>query len=411
VIGDITMAKHRAPRYVRTKKVIARAPVAAGATVVGLGVLSSPAHASTTHDWTGVAQCESGGDWSTNTGNGYFGGLQFSRATWAGFGGTAFAPSADQATPAQQVEIAEKVLAGQGIGAWPTCGSQLADGATAVAEMPAPAPAPAPAAKKPAPAPAPAGQSSAAPATAPDDDAQSHGRHAAPEDDYTVARGNTLTQIAAAHSQPWRDLYQRNVDVVGGNPDLIFPGQVLTMAGARQATPAAPPAAGAPAAPAAAPAPAPAAEPSPAPAPTPAPAPAPAPSAAAAPAAAPAPAARAHIVNSAGSVKPQVQVAANRVVTEVSGAAGITLGGTRASAVDPHGHPSGLALDYMVMSDAALGDAIAQYHIAHWDELGVEYVIWQQKILTSPTGSWKQMEDRGSATANHYDHVHVNYRG
>ncbi|MCW3005200.1 MAG: Peptidoglycan-binding lysin domain protein, partial [Conexibacter sp.] len=49
------------------------------------------------------------------------------------------------------------------------------------------------------------------------------------------------------------------------------------------------------------------------------------------------------------------------------------------------------------------------YHIAHWNELGVEYVIWQQKILTSPTGSWKQMENRGSATANHMDHVHVNY--
>ena len=55
------------------------------------------------------------------------------------------------------------------------------------------------------------------------------------------------------------------------------------------------------------------------------------------------------------------------------GADGITIGGTRASAADPGGHPSGLALDYMVMSDAALGDAIAQYHIAHWDELGVEH--------------------------------------
>jgi hypothetical protein len=106
-----------------------------------------------------------------------------------------------------------------------------------------------------------------------------------------------------------------------------------------------------------------------------------------------------------------VQTAADRVLTDVPGAAGITLGGTRASAVDPHGHPSGLALDYMTLSDAALGDAIAQYHVAHWDELGVEYVIWQQKILTSPDGAWKAMADRGSATANHYDHVHVNYRG
>jgi hypothetical protein len=74
-------------------------------------------------------------------------------------------------------------------------------------------------------------------------------------------------------------------------------------------------------------------------------------------------------------------------VTNVPGVDGTTIGGTRAGAVDPNGHPAGLALDYMVGSDAALGDAVAQYHIAHWDELGVDYIIWQQKILTSPTGS------------------------
>jgi hypothetical protein len=118
----------------------------------------------------------------------------------------------------------------------------------------------------------------------------------------------------------------------------------------------------------------------------------------------------ARITNSFGSVKPQAQAAADAVVSHVPGAAGITIGGTRASATDPGGHPSGLALDYMVGSDAALGDAIAQYQIAHWAELGVEYVIWQQRILSAPTGSWQPMEDRGSATANHYDHVHVNYR-
>jgi hypothetical protein len=119
----------------------------------------------------------------------------------------------------------------------------------------------------------------------------------------------------------------------------------------------------------------------------------------------------AQISNSYGDVKPQVQSAADTVVSNVPGADAITLGGTRASATDPHGHPSGLALDYMVMSDAALGDAIAQFHIDHWDELGVEYIIWQQRMLSSPGGSWEPMADRGSATANHMDHVHVNYRG
>ena len=119
----------------------------------------------------------------------------------------------------------------------------------------------------------------------------------------------------------------------------------------------------------------------------------------------------ARITNTAGPVAAVVQAAANAVVGTVPGAGSITLGGTRPSATDPGGHPSGLALDYMVLSDAALGDAIAAYHIAHWDELGVEYVIWQQRMLSSPTGSWKPMADRGGTTANHYDHVHVNYRG
>jgi hypothetical protein len=118
----------------------------------------------------------------------------------------------------------------------------------------------------------------------------------------------------------------------------------------------------------------------------------------------------AHITNSAGPVKAQVQAAADRVVSNVPGADALTLGGTRASATDPDGHPSGKALDYMVLGDTALGNAIVQYHIDHWDELGVEYIIYKQRILQSPNGSWTAMEDRGSPTANHMDHVHVNYR-
>ncbi|MCZ2805507.1 hypothetical protein O2W18_10365 [Modestobacter sp. VKM Ac-2983] len=120
--------------------------------------------------------------------------------------------------------------------------------------------------------------------------------------------------------------------------------------------------------------------------------------------------ATAKISNSAGPIKPQAQAAANAVVSNVPGAGSITLGGTRPSAADPHGHPSGLAVDYMVMSNAALGDAIVAYHVANWAELGVDYIIWEQRMLSSPGGSWKQMEDRGSVTANHFDHPHVNYR-
>ena len=117
------------------------------------------------------------------------------------------------------------------------------------------------------------------------------------------------------------------------------------------------------------------------------------------------------ISNSAGPVRPAAQAAADKVVSNVPGAGDIRIGGTRASAADPGGHPSGLALDWMVLGDNALGDAIVDYHIAHWDELGVDYIIYRQRILQSPGGSWSGMADRGSATANHFDHVHVNYVG
>ncbi|MEU3723605.1 transglycosylase family protein [Streptomyces sp. NPDC031705] len=81
-----------------------------------------PASAASVATWDKVAQCESSGNWSINTGNGYYGGLQFSASTWRAYGGTAYAAYAHQATKKQQILIGEKVLAGQGPGAWPSCG-------------------------------------------------------------------------------------------------------------------------------------------------------------------------------------------------------------------------------------------------------------------------------------------------
>lgn len=72
-------------------------------------------------NWSAVAQCESGGNWAINTGNGYYGGLQFSASTWNAYGGGAYAPTANLASPAEQIAIAEKVLAAQGPNAWPVC--------------------------------------------------------------------------------------------------------------------------------------------------------------------------------------------------------------------------------------------------------------------------------------------------
>lgn len=88
----------------------------------------APQPAVTTGDygvWTALAQCESGGNWSINTGNGYYGGLQFHPQTWTGHGGGQYAPYAHQATPEQQIEVAKRVQASQGWGAWPACTSKL----------------------------------------------------------------------------------------------------------------------------------------------------------------------------------------------------------------------------------------------------------------------------------------------
>lgn len=119
----------------------------------------------------------------------------------------------------------------------------------------------------------------------------------------------------------------------------------------------------------------------------------------------------ANISNTAGPVQAVTQAAADASVSNVPGLGSITIGGTRPSATDPGGHPSGLALDWMVQADTALGDALVQYSIANWDALGIDYLIYQQRYLGSPGGSWSYMEDRGSPTQNHMDHVHINYRG
>jgi Transglycosylase-like domain len=89
---------------------------------------SVPAPAPTRHTsgsvWDTIAACESGGNWAINTGNGYYGGLQFAQGTWEAHGGLAYAPRADLASPAEQIAVAERTLASQGWGAWPACSSR-----------------------------------------------------------------------------------------------------------------------------------------------------------------------------------------------------------------------------------------------------------------------------------------------
>ena len=97
-----------------------------GAVIGGSSIgLAAGAQAATDAEWDTVASCESSGNWAINTGNGYHGGLQFAPSTWLGYGGGQFASVAHLATRDQQIAIAEKVLAGQGKGAWPVCGRGL----------------------------------------------------------------------------------------------------------------------------------------------------------------------------------------------------------------------------------------------------------------------------------------------
>ncbi|GAA4804850.1 transglycosylase family protein [Streptomyces ziwulingensis] len=118
---------HRRPS--KASRAIAVAGVA-GVAVAAPLMVAGNASAATTSEWDTVAQCESGGNWSINTGNGYYGGLQFSASTWAAYGGTQYAATADQAGKAQQIQVAEKVLAAQGKGAWPSCGTGLSGAST-----------------------------------------------------------------------------------------------------------------------------------------------------------------------------------------------------------------------------------------------------------------------------------------
>lgn len=99
--------------------------------VLGGGSIALAGHATAATDgeWDQVARCESGGNWTINTGNGYQGGLQFSAGTWAAHGGSQYAPAANMASREQQIAVAERVLATQGRGAWPVCGHGLS-GAT-----------------------------------------------------------------------------------------------------------------------------------------------------------------------------------------------------------------------------------------------------------------------------------------
>ncbi|MGW7208068.1 transglycosylase family protein [Streptomyces sp. NPDC054837] len=218
--------KHRRPSKAT------RAAALAGVTGVAIAaplMAAGNASAATASEWDAVAQCESGGDWTINTGNGYYGGLQFSASTWAAYGGTAYAAQANQATKGQQIEIAEKVLASQGKGAWPSCGVGLSgasytgggsssssgdsdsgsDTSTRSSEQQSSRSSERPAAKK--------------TVTTPTGKKVKKG-----DGEYKVVKGDTLSSIAEEHDVKggWQKVFKLNKDIVS-DADFIYPGQQL----------------------------------------------------------------------------------------------------------------------------------------------------------------------------------------
>ncbi|WP_338760605.1 transglycosylase family protein [Nocardia vulneris] len=115
--------RHR--KKISDHRALARIAIIGSVLGSGGAAFAGNAVAATQQDWNDLAECESGGNWATNTGNGYYGGLQIAPGTWAAYGGHQYGASADKATPEQQIEVAERILAAQTWGAWPACSASL----------------------------------------------------------------------------------------------------------------------------------------------------------------------------------------------------------------------------------------------------------------------------------------------
>ncbi|MFE3602989.1 transglycosylase family protein [Streptomyces sp. NPDC059142] len=238
-------AKHRRPSMaVRYATLAGITGAAVAAPLLG----ATAASAATASEWDQVAQCESGGNWSINTGNGFYGGLQFTPSTWAAYGGNAYASRADQASKSQQIAVAEKVLAGQGKGAWPNCGVNLSGASYSGGSTGAGSDSGSSSSSS-----SNSGTSSnsgnssssgtqksapsqqAQPKQSTRDEAQPASRgQSRPatikkgDGEYKVKSGDTLSKIATAHKVKggWKKVFDLNKDIVP-DADVIYPGQQL----------------------------------------------------------------------------------------------------------------------------------------------------------------------------------------
>jgi hypothetical protein len=253
--------RHRKPKAGAARTVGRAAAITGSAAALPLtGLAATSADAATTKTWDRLAECESGGNWHINSGNGYYGGLQFSAPTWRAFGGARFAFRADLASRPEQITIAEKVLDAQGWGAWPACSRRLGLGSDEARGTPSViidgrtdreiTEARADRGK---------GRESLAKtsgrhrgqaadestmssrareaalkATAREAKAQAQAERQAAmrakrtlERIYVVRGGDTLSRIAGKYGTTWQDLYDRNRAAIGSDPDVLRIGTRL----------------------------------------------------------------------------------------------------------------------------------------------------------------------------------------
>jgi resuscitation-promoting factor RpfA len=207
--------RHRAPARLElrvTGQAWARTAVAGA--VLGTPLVVAPAAHAADSTWDRLAHCESSGDWSINTGNGYSGGLQFSPRTWKAFGGIGLAHHASRE---QQIAVAERVLAKQGWGAWPACSRKLGLRGK-----------PAPSSVKAAPQATPSGDAEAAPQATPSGGAQA-AKAATRGRTVVVEPGDTLARIATENGVTggWQAVRAANPDV--RNPHKISVGERIDL--------------------------------------------------------------------------------------------------------------------------------------------------------------------------------------
>lgn len=195
-----------------TGRKIARVALTGAVAAAPFAAALPAASAAPQSTWDKVAQCEGSGNWKTNTGNGFAGGLQFTPSTWKAYGGTQFSSNANQASREQQIAVAERVLQAQGPGAWPVCSKKAGltksgglDNQQVSSQKTSSSKSTSKVEHK---------KSTPKPSTS-----QQQG-------DYTVQAGDTLGQIGTKLGKDWHKIFEVNKELLK-NPNLIQAGQHL----------------------------------------------------------------------------------------------------------------------------------------------------------------------------------------